>query len=117
MPGREREQNLAATSSVTMGASLTATTSVGPDDGKGPANWAIDTVLWQTTRPGVAPVPRLQVYQDSTDPGGIQVNSYDGSFGQAVGELTISRGNKIIAVWTGGQAGDVCSITVTGKKW
>lgn len=111
-----RTANLQESKSVTA-TTTTATVSLGPADRRGGTTWAIDSLIWQTSRPGVAPVPRVQLFQDHTDPGGVLVNSYDGSFGQAVGDLEISTGSTIIAIWTGCQIGDVCSLTVTGKRW
>ena len=93
----------------------TCEVSLGPDQGK--ANWDVDTVLWSNGREGVAPIPIIKIYKDITDPSGIQAQSYDGSFGQAGGSVKLARGSHIIGVWTGGQVGDVCHLTVTGEQW
>jgi hypothetical protein len=111
--------NLGKAKSVTLNASGTGTLSLGPDDSPGLATWNIDALLWGTVRGGVdaaghAPIPRIKIYQDSADPSGLQAQSYDGSFGSAAGTLILVRGSKLIAVWTGGQSGDIASLTVTG---
>lgn len=96
---------------------VTGTTSIGPSDNAGPAVWNVDTVIMKTTRPGVAPIPRVELYLDNaSDPGQLQFLSYDGSFTQASGSCTLTRGQKLIAVWTGGSVGDIAFLTVTGVK-
>lgn len=98
---------------ITLGAGGSGTAEIGPGAG-GPPTWEVDALLWSTSRPGVAPIPRIQIYLDSQDANGLQCQSYDGSFGSGSGALTLSRGSKLIAVWSGGQAGDTASLTVTG---
>lgn len=88
---------------------------IGPDTG--PANWQVTGILTQTNRPGVSPIPRVQLYLDVVDPANALGLSYDGSFGQAAGDQLLTRGQHIIAVWTGGQSGDRATITVNGEKW
>lgn len=106
---------LNTSASVTLTAAGAGSVSLGPSQ-RGRARWYVDALLWTTSRPGVAPVPRIQVYLDQQDASGLQAQSYDGSFGSASGTLQVTRPSNIIAVWTGGQAGDVCSITVTGSQ-
>jgi hypothetical protein len=117
-PGRSR---LSATNQATLALTagvITCQVPLGPKNGA-KANWAIDCLLWQgpDAKIGKAPIPRLQVYLDGTDPGSSQLNAYDGSFGQASGSLTIARGSQLIAVFTGGTVGDVMHFTVTGEQW
>lgn len=100
--------------SVTLDATGAGTARIGPSSSPGSPNWTLDALLWATTRPGTAPIPRIQVYIDQTDPSGLQVQSYDGSFGSASGSIYVPRGSNLIAVWTGGQSGDVASISLTG---
>jgi hypothetical protein len=89
--------------------------SIGPD--AGPANWRVTSVIVQTDRPYQAPIPRVQVYLDIVDPANSIGLGPDGSFGQFVGEQTLSRGQRLIVVWSGGQAGDRATATVNGEKW
>lgn len=96
---------------------VTGTVSIGPSDNAGPAKWNVDTVILKTSRPGVAPIPRVELYLDNaSDPGSLQFISYDGSFTQAGGSCELIRGQKLIAVWTGGTVGDTAFMTVTGTK-
>lgn len=103
--------------SVTLDASGNGTATIGPNTAKGPATWTVSGVILTTSRPGVAPIPRCAVYLDQTNASGLQGISYDGSFNQgAASDLEMSRGQNLIAVWTGGAAGDTANITVTGTK-
>lgn len=88
---------------------------LGPD--VGPPNWEVTSVIVQTNRPGAAPVPRVQLYLDSVDPTNSLGLRYDGSFGQASGSQELVRGQHIIAVWTGGQVGDLATLTINGERW
>lgn len=102
---------------VTLNASGSGTATLGPDAGRGPANWSVDGVILQTNRPGQAPVPRAVVYLDDQSSGSTQGLTYDGSFAQGRCNILVVRGQQIIVTWTGGQAGDTATVTVTGEKW
>lgn len=102
---------------VTLDAAGTGTIHLGPDDVRGPANWNVTGVILTTSRPGKAPVPRAQVWLDTTDEHGAQGVTYDGSFAQGQCDLTLSRGQQLVCTWTGGQSGDVAMFTATGEKW
>lgn len=108
---------LQASDHVTLNASGAGTVSVGPDQSRGPANWRVTGVILQTTRPGVAPIPRAQVYLDDQVPAQSQGLSYDGSFAQGSCDIPLGRGQKLICAWSGGQSGDVATMTLTGEKW
>jgi hypothetical protein len=71
----------------------------------------------QSDRPAQAPIPRAQLFLNEVDPTNSIGIGYDGSFGQFAGEQNLSRGQHIIAVWSGGQAGDTVTVTVNGEKW
>lgn len=102
---------------VVLDAAGAGTGRLGPGAGRGPANWRVDGVVLQTDRPGQAPIPRAVVYLDQTSPAGVQGLSYDGSFAQGACDITMARGQELICEWTGGLAGDIASMTVTGEKW
>lgn len=109
-------QNLNRGLSVTLGASGSGQVTLGPDS-PGPANWRVTSGVVQTTRPGVAPIPRVQLYLNAVDPTNSIGVGFDGSFGPFTGEQILTRGQHIIAVWTGGQAGDVATLTLNGEQW
>jgi hypothetical protein len=112
-----RRSTLNVSGSATLDVNGNGQVALGPQSGPGPANWRVDGVILQTTRPGAAPIPRAQVFLDQQTPSNSQGLTYDGSFNQGATNLTIGRGSQIIAVWTGGLAGDVASLTLTGEKW
>ena len=112
------ERRLQASASATLNASGAGQAELGPGvGGRGSANWRVTGVIVQTTRPGAAPVPKCQVYVDRVAPGASQGLTYDGSFDQGGVDLVIPRGSRLIAAWSGGQSGDVATITVTGVQW
>lgn len=109
---------LNASATVVLDANGAGRVSVGPQDSAGPANWEVTGVILQTSRPGEAPIPRAQVYLDLEQPANTQGLTYDGSFSQGrASNLRLSRGSRLITVWSGGAAGDVATMTVTGEKW
>lgn len=113
----ENRTTLNAGKVVTLNAAGGGTIELGPDAGRGPANWRVDGVILQTSRPGVAPIPRAVVYLDDPVAANTQGLSYDGSFAQGSCDITLTRGQKLVCVWAGGQSGDVASLTLTGEKW
>lgn len=111
---------LQASASVTLDASGSGTASLGPSSGggiAGPGTWSVTGVILQTSRPNVAPIPRAQVYLGTVDAGQSQGLTSNGSFNTARGKnLVLARGQQLFVVWTGGQSGDVATVTVTGVK-
>jgi len=109
---------LKASGRVTLDASGNGILKLGPDNvGSGPSNWNVTGVLGRTNRPGKAPVPRLEVYLDHDDESGAEGVTYDGSFAQGACDITMIRGQQIIAKWFGGSPGDIASLTLSGWKW
>jgi hypothetical protein len=113
----ERRSTLNTGGSVRLDASGNGRLELGPDAGRGPAVWRVDGVILQTDRPGRAPIPRAQVYLDDAQAANSQGLTYDGSFAQGRCDLTVTRGQKIVCVWSGGQSGDTAFMTLTGEKW
>lgn len=85
---------------------------LGPDSG--PPYWNVTKIVVLTDRPGLAPVPQCSVYLDSEDANGLLDSTYDGSKDSTEVDVDLQRGQHLIAVWTGGQAGDVATLSVTG---
>lgn len=108
-------QNLTAGAGITLDGTGSGQVSLGPD--AGPPNWHVTSIITQTNRPGVAPIPRVSLYLDSVAPENALCVSYDGSFGQANGDQDLSRGQHLIAVWTGGAPGDRATLTANGERW
>lgn len=112
---RQLSGNLRVTKSVTLTGSATVpvTATVGPGV-SGPAYWHVTGLVAQTNRPGVAPIPRFQAYLNEANAAYSLGLTYDGSFTSAVADEHISRGQNLVFAWTGGQAGDVATVTLTG---
>jgi hypothetical protein len=85
---------------------------LGPD--KGAPYWNVTKFMVNTNRPGQAPIPRCTVYLDEESTRGKQGSTYDGSNDESDCDLDVSRGQHLIAVWTGGQAGDIAELSISG---
>lgn len=109
-----RRQQLNTSARVTLGAGGSGRLELGPDTGA--PYWSLTRWLVKTTRPGQAPVPQCSIYLDSEDDNGLQDVTYDGSRDASDVDVELQRGQHLIAVWTGGQAGDVATLSVTGWK-
>lgn len=109
--------NVAVT--VTAAADGTARATIGPDSAKGPARWNITRVAVVNAlqaRRGKPPIPACNVYLDTEDLGSLVDGTYDGSFDFTDADLELSRGQVLVAVWAGAQAGDRLTLSVTGWK-
>lgn len=97
---------------------VTGTVTLGPgaNGDRGPATWHITGVVVKTSRPGVAPIPRVEVYKVSALGRDLEGIDYDGSFNQGAADINLTRGQTLIAVWTGGTVGDVATLVVSGTK-
>lgn len=107
------EQKLRATKSVVFNASGAGTVTLGPGV-SGPAYWHVTGAVVQTSRPGQAPIPRFQAYLNEATAAFSLGLTYDGSFANAVCDEEITRGQNIVCAWTGGTAGDIGTVTLTG---
>jgi hypothetical protein len=108
-------QNLTRGLTKVLDAAGGATIELGPTSG--PVHWKVASLVTQTDRVNKAPIPRVSVYLDTVAPENVLCVSPNGSFGQANGNQELSRGSKLVAVWTGGQAGDRATLTVNGEMW
>ncbi len=109
-----RRQQLNAAASVILDASGGGRLELGP--GSGPPYWHLTKVMVKTDRPGRAPVPACSVYLDGEDDASLQGSTYDGSRDETECDIEMTRGQHLIAVWSGGQAGDRATLSVTGWK-
>lgn len=107
-----RRQLLNRSVDTVLGADGSGRVELGPDSG--PPYWTVTKVNVFTDRPGLAPVPQCSVYLDSEDASGLQDSTYDGSKDATEMDVDVQRGQHLIAVWTGGQAGDRATLSVTG---
>lgn len=107
---------LNTSASVTLSSVGSGSVTLGPGNA-GPPTWVLGSVILTTNRPGKAPVPMASVYLDSVTPSNLQGVTYDGSFSQADAQgLTLVRGQNLLVLWSGGQSGDVASVSITGTQ-
>jgi hypothetical protein len=121
MPQQDPQLGQAGTVTLaTVSGVVTGSISLGPQvDSRDPhAVWYVDTILWKTNRPGQGPnIPRIEVYlDDEANFANAQFLDYDGSFGNARGSCRVTRGQKLRAIWYGGNVGDIAQFSVTGTK-
>lgn len=107
---------LNVTRSVTFLASGGGQVTIGPSDFPGTDSWLVTGVLAKTSRPGVAPIPTIDTYLNDVSPDNNFGSSYDGSRNQGVTNLRMNTGMRLIAVWIGGQPGDIGYLTLTGER-
>jgi hypothetical protein len=100
--------------STTLDASGGGRVELGPDSGA--PYWNVTKMMVSTNRPGQAPIPKCFVYLDEESQRGKQGSTYDGSNDESDCDVDLTRGQHLIAVWTGGQPGDRASLSVTGWK-
>lgn len=109
-----RRQQLNTSARVTLNVSGSGRLELGPDTG--PPYWSVNKLVVKTSRPGQAPVPSCTIYLDSEDDNGLQDATYDGSRDASDVDIELQRGQHLIAVWAGGQSGDVATLSVSGWK-
>lgn len=109
--------DLNVSASVVLNASGGGQAAIGPQNTPGTQSWNVTGILVRTSRPGVAPIPACDVYLDNTnDPGSIVATMYDGSRNQGSGTQKLVQGQRLIAVWTGGQSGDIATLVLSGTR-
>lgn len=109
MSGR---QALNVSDDTTLNAAGAGRVELGPD--RGAPYWNVTKMMVSTSRPGQAPIPRCVVYLDEESSRGKQGSTYDGSDDESDCDIDVARGQHLIAVWTGGQAGDTATLSLTG---
>jgi len=105
---------LSRAGTVTLDGSGTGRVRLGPS--VGPPTWQVTRVAVRTSRPGTPPVPRFTLYLDTEDGTGLIDQTYDGSADTTDLSVRVFKGGQLIGVWTGGQAGDVATMSVYGEQ-
>lgn len=112
------ERNLRVTGFVVLtGApgAATGTVTLGPGINGNPSyNWLVTGLIAQTSRPGLAPIPKLQIYKNQALAAFALGVTYDGSLTSATANDAVSRGESLVLVWTGGNPGDIATVVLTG---
>lgn len=102
---------------VTASAAGTASASLGPSSGKGPARWNVMRIAVRNeavARRGQPPIPAGDLYTDSEAPDNWIDGTYDGSFDGTDCDISLTRGQVVLFVWAGAQAGDRLTLSVYG---
>lgn len=112
-------QPLNAAKPATANAAGAATATLGPDSAKGPARWTVTRYAVRNetvARRGQPPIPTCNLYVGEESAANWFDGTYDGSFDGGDGDIALSRGQVLTAVWAGAQAGDRLTLSVYGTK-
>jgi len=82
----------------------------------GPSTWHVQTISVRTSQPGAGRIPQCATYRGTEDSNGYVDTTYDGSADSTDVNFDITQGVDIIAVWTGGNPGDVATLSVFGTR-
>ncbi|MBW5252042.1 hypothetical protein JGS39_24085 [Streptomyces sp. P01-B04] len=82
----------------------------------GPNLWHVQAISVRTSQPGAGLIPQCALYRGTEDANGYVDTTYDGSANSCDVNFDISQGTEIIAVWTGGNPGDVATLSVYGTR-
>lgn len=80
----------------------------------GPATWNVQVTSVRTSQPGQGNIPQCALYRGTEDATGYIDTTYDGSADSCDIPFTLLQGSQAIAVWTGGNAGNVATLTLIG---
>jgi hypothetical protein len=82
----------------------------------GPSTWHVQTISVRTSQPGAGDIPQCATYRGTEDANGYIDTTYDGSADATDVNFDLTQGTEIIAVWTGGNPGDVATLSVYGTR-
>lgn len=99
---------------VKLDASGNGRASIGP--AFGPATWHVTATSVRTSQPGQGNIPLCAIYRGTEDSAGYLDTTYDGSADVCDIAYDLTPGINVIAVWTGGNPGDIATLGVTGTK-
>lgn len=97
---------------IVLDASGSGTAKLGPTFG--PATWHVLSTQVRTSQPGKGLIPQCALYRGTQDSNGYIDTSYDGSADSCDIPYDLIQGSQAIAVWTGGNPGDVATLAVVG---
>jgi hypothetical protein len=80
----------------------------------GPAVWHVTNSQVKTSQPGRGDIPQCALYAVTQDDNGYIDTAYDGSADSCDIPYDLTLGDRAIAVWTGGNAGDTATLTLVG---
>lgn len=97
---------------IKLDASGNGTARIGPSFG--PSVWHVISTQVRTSQPGKGNIPQCALYRGTQDTAGYLDTSYDGSADSCDIPYDLIQGSQAIAVWTGGNPGDIATLSVIG---
>lgn len=97
---------------VTLNGAGAGTARIGPTFG--PSVWHVTNAQVKTSQPGVGNIPQCVLYAVTQDDNGYIDTAYDGSADSCDIPFDLNLGQQAIAVWTGGNAGNLATLTLVG---
>lgn len=99
---------------ITLDGSGAGTARLGPTFG--PPLWHVTAISVRTSQPGIGNIPQCSVYRNTIDTNGFIDGTYDGSMNSTDVNFDLAQGGQVIAVWSGGNAGNIASLVVHGTR-
>lgn len=99
---------------VKLDASGNGRAAIGPSFG--PAVWHVAVTSVRTSQPGQGNIPQCAIYRGTEDANGYIDLTYDGSADACDIPFDLIQGTQVIAVWSGGNPGDIATLSVTGMR-
>jgi hypothetical protein len=78
--------------------------------------WTVKTIQISTDSPETYGSSKFILYLNSVTPGGIRDSTYQGDGSTSETEIIMRAGDKLIGIWTGGDAGSNATLTIRGDK-
>jgi hypothetical protein len=79
-------------------------------------HWTVKTVQISTDSPQTYGASRFLLYLNSVTAGGIRDSTYQGDGATSETEIKMRAGDKLIGIWTGGDAGSIATLTIRGDS-
>jgi hypothetical protein len=97
---------------IILGGTGGGTARIGPSFG--PPVWHVTNSQVRTSSPGQGNIPLCTLYRGTQDSNGYIDTTYDGSADSCDIPYDLVQGSQAIAVWSGGNPGDVATLTLIG---
>ncbi len=75
--------------------------------------WHITLMNIQST--SSVKVPQFRAYRNAEGPSSLVDSTYDGNQNVSNTDITLETGESIIGVWSGADAGSICSMNIQGE--
>jgi hypothetical protein len=78
--------------------------------------WKVETVQISTDSVQTYGPSRFYLYLNSITPGGLRDSTYQGDGSTSETNIPMRAGDKLVGIWTGGDAGAYATLTIRGQK-